>query len=78
MNSALAALMLALTAGAWNHAAWTQEEVSRTIPSRVLPVPDTVSPALQKLTGQAPRQWPTCTEDGGRMDAAVRCAIAES
>jgi acetyl esterase/lipase len=58
MSRILAALTLALTASAWNGAAWTQEAASRTIPSRVLPVPDTVSPALQKLLGQAPSPPP--------------------
>src|ERR1017187_8386369 len=48
----LAALTLALAANPWNGRAWAQEEAARTIPSRILPVPDTVSPALQKLIGQ--------------------------
>jgi monoterpene epsilon-lactone hydrolase len=48
------ALTLALTAIKWNGAACGQETASRTIPSRTLPVPDTVSTALRKILGQAP------------------------
>jgi epsilon-lactone hydrolase len=55
MNRILAvALTLALTAITWNGAACAQEATSRTIPSRTLPVPDSVSPALRKIIGQAP------------------------
>jgi monoterpene epsilon-lactone hydrolase len=53
----LPALALALTASAWNADAWAQDAASSTVPSRILPVPDTVSPALQKLIGQ-PRSPP--------------------
>ena len=35
-----------------------QEATSRTIPARVIPVPVSVSPELQKLLAQPPLQWP--------------------
>ena len=62
----LAALTLALAANPWNGRAWAQEEAARTIPSRILPVPDTVSPALQKLIGQPlspPQEIPRTAEE---------------
>ena len=49
---------LALIASAWSCPAWAQEAASRTIPARVLPVPDTVSPVLQKRFQQAPAPSP--------------------
>ncbi len=51
-------LSFALTSSAWNIAAWAQEASSRIVPSRILPVPGTVSPALQKLLAQAPSPAP--------------------
>lgn len=53
----LSALVLASTVGLWNGAACAQEVASRTIPVRILPVPESVSPGLQKLIGQ-PRDPP--------------------
>lgn len=52
MSRILLVLAFALTAGRWSGAAWAQDVAPRMIPSRILPVPDTVSPALQKLLGQ--------------------------
>jgi epsilon-lactone hydrolase len=60
------ALTLALTAIPWDGAACAQEAVSRTIPSRALPVPDNVSPELRKIIGQAPEpppSFPKTTEE---------------
>ena len=51
-------LALALIASAWSGSTWSQEPGSRTIPARVLPVPDTVSPVLQKRFQQAPSPAP--------------------
>jgi epsilon-lactone hydrolase len=51
-------LALALITSAWCCSAWAQEPASRTIPARVLPVPDTVSPVLQKRFQQAPNPNP--------------------
>jgi monoterpene epsilon-lactone hydrolase len=51
-------LALALIASAWSGSTWSQEPASRTIPARVLPVPDTVSPVLQKRFQQAPSPAP--------------------
>jgi hypothetical protein len=50
--------LVALIAGAWSASAWAQEPASRTIPARLLPVPDTVSPVLQKRFQQAPNPSP--------------------
>ena len=60
MNRILSvAFTLALTAIPWDGAPRAQESESRTIPSRSLPVPDTVSPALRKIIGQTPDPSPT-------------------
>jgi epsilon-lactone hydrolase len=71
------ALTIALTASAWNGAALTQEAAStheaasRRIPSRILPVPDTVSPALQRLIGQAPSPPPKLPKTAEEWKALV-------
>jgi monoterpene epsilon-lactone hydrolase len=54
----LVVLTFALISSAGNIAAWAQESPSRIVPSRILPVPGTVSPALQKLLAQAPSPAP--------------------
>jgi epsilon-lactone hydrolase len=51
-------LALALIASAWSGPTLSQEPASRTIPARVLPAPDTVSPVLQKRFQQAPNPNP--------------------
>jgi monoterpene epsilon-lactone hydrolase len=51
-------IALALIASVWSGSTWPQEPASRTIPARVLPVPDTVSPVLQKRFQQAPSPSP--------------------
>jgi epsilon-lactone hydrolase len=51
-------LALALIASAWSGSICAQEPASRTIPARVLPAPDTVSPVLQKRFQQAPSPNP--------------------
>jgi epsilon-lactone hydrolase len=53
----VAAFTFALTASTWHGAVCAQDLASRTIPSRILPVPETVSPRLQNLIGQ-PRSPP--------------------
>ena len=52
--ASIAALTLALTGSAWNGIARTEPAASRTIPSRIVPVPDTVSPTLQRVIAQTP------------------------
>jgi epsilon-lactone hydrolase len=51
-------LTLVLIASAWSASTWAQEPGSRTVPARVLPVPDTVSPVLQKRFQQPPSPAP--------------------
>jgi monoterpene epsilon-lactone hydrolase len=55
MSRNLAVALIALTANIGNVAAQEQDRMSVTIAERVIPVPDTVSPALQKLMEQ---RWP--------------------
>ncbi len=57
MGRIRAALTFAFTASTWSGAVWAQDLASRTIPSRILPVPETVSPGLQRVIGQ-PRNPP--------------------
>ena len=62
-----------MAAAAWSCAARAQEAASRLIPSRILPVPDTVSPALQKLLGQPlslPPNFPKTADEWKALVAA--------
>jgi len=71
LSRILPALALALTASAWNGAASAQGEAARTVPSRILPVPDSVSPALQKLIGQPPSLPPAIPKTPEEWKALV-------
>ena len=74
MNRVLVVLTLGLLSGGLgNGTAWAQEAASRLIPSRILPVPDTVSPALQKLLGQPlslPPNFPKTADEWKALVAA--------
>jgi epsilon-lactone hydrolase len=66
--------LLALIASAWSGSVCAQEPESRTIPARVLPVPDTVSPVLQKRFQQAPNPNPILPATPEEWKALVKPA----
>ncbi len=66
--SQLLALIVPLIACTWNCTASAQEAASRTIPSRIIPIPAAASPELQKLLAQPanPGTPPPRTTEGWR------------
>src|SRR4051794_6722274 len=66
--SQLLALIVPLIACTWNCTASAQEAASRTIPSRIIPIPAAASPDLQKLLAQPanPGTPPPRTTEGWR------------
>jgi epsilon-lactone hydrolase len=67
----IAVATFALVSSAWYGAARTEDAASRTIPSRVLPVPDSISPALQKLIGQTPKSPPKIPKSTKEWEALL-------
>jgi epsilon-lactone hydrolase len=64
-------LALALIASAWSGSTPAQEATSRTIPARVLPAPDTLSPVLQKRFQQEPSSAPAIPKTAEDWKAAA-------
>lgn len=78
ITSLVAALVFLSMASGWASWAPAAELAVRTVPSRLIPVPETVSPALQQIIGQLAHETPKVPQTVADWNALVEASRTHS